>query len=163
MAEEMTKARLIEQMRAGRAAFEAALAGASEETLLRRPTPDAWSLKDVLAHVTSWDRHLIAWLDADDRGERPDLPQPSGLTDEEVDRFNAASLASFRDRPLADVLAESRASFADLLARAESLPEDALLISGRYPWTGERPLWFYFAADSFWHYPEHEQQVRSLL
>jgi uncharacterized protein (TIGR03083 family) len=163
MADDLTRSRLLEQMRAGRAAFESLLAGASDDVLLRRPSAGDWSVKDVLAHVSCWDRHILAWLHSSESGRRPDLPRPAGLSDAEVDEFNAANLAAFRDRPLADVLAEFRASFADLLASAESLPEDALLTPGHFDWTGERPLWFYFAANSFWHYAEHEQQVRSLV
>jgi hypothetical protein len=163
MADDMTRDRLVNQMRAGRAAFESLFAGVSNLAMVCRPSENAWSLKDVLAHVSCWDRHLLAWLEAAERGSRPNLPQPAGLSDAEVDAFNAANLAAYRDQPLAEVLAESRASFAELLARAESLPDDALLAPGHFDWTGERPLWFYFAADSFWHYAEHEQQVRSLV
>ena len=163
MADDMTKARLIEQMRAGRSALDASIAESTPERMLARPAPDAWSLKDVLAHISSWDRHLLAWLDAAERGQRPDLPEPFGLPDAEVDRLNAANHAATRDRPLADVLAEYRASFGDLLARAESLPDDVLLTPGYFVWTGDRPLWFYFAANSFWHYAEHNDQIGALL
>ncbi len=157
---QMTKARLLRLMREGRATFESLLSAADRERMTEPMPPNGWSVKDLLAHLSAWDRHLLAWLEADARGGSPYLPPPN-MSEAEVDRFNARVYAAHRDQPLESVLSEFAASFRALVARAEALPEQDLLDPGRYAWTGGRPLWYYFAADTYRHYAEHLLQMRA--
>jgi hypothetical protein len=55
----MNKAELIEAIRSERAELEALWAGATEEQMTRRPGPQAdWSVKDLIAHLVSWEQKL---------------------------------------------------------------------------------------------------------
>lgn len=159
MDDQMTKARLLDKMREGRAHLEALVSSVPRDRMTERGAPSEWSVKDVLAHLSSWDRYLLAWLEADARGQRPNLPEPSAFSEAGVDQFNAANVALHRDEPLADVLSEFDVSFRALYAAAESLPEDALLDPNRFAWAGGKPLYFYFAVNSYAHYEEHLEQL----
>ena len=159
MEETMTKAKLLGLMRDGRAEMEALVSNADKGRMDRPSSLENWSLKDLLAHISAWDRWLLAWLEAEARGEPPGLPAP-GMTEEEVDRFNARTYDEWRDKPLEVVLGEFRGSFEALMGRAEAATEAVLLDPNHFPWTRGRPIRFYFAANSFWHYEEHLDQVR---
>src|SRR5436309_3297788 len=90
----------------------------------RGVTPD-WSVKDVVAHLTGWRKRTVARLQAAARGE----PEPAPLwpahlqTDDEI---NAWIYEQNKDRPLADVLAESRQTIANLIEAIRALPETDL-------------------------------------
>jgi hypothetical protein len=161
MGDEMTAALLLRNMREGRAEFEALLDGLDPERLEWSPSPGEWSIKDLLAHISAWDRFALAWLDADARGEAPDLPLPR-MTQQQVDAFNAQVYKAYRERPLAEVLAEFSATYEALYRRASGAPEGDLLQSGRYAWLGDWPLYRFLGANSYWHYGEHLEQLRAL-
>lgn len=155
----MSKSRLIEEMKAGRASFELLLASLTAEAYLRIPVTGEWSVKDILAHIETWDRRFLGWIEVDERGEELPDPKP-GLIWDDLDGINQQSFEQNKQRSLADVRAGYAESYRLLLAKAESLPEENLLDPKRYAWTNGDPLWQYFAANSYGHYGEHIEQIR---
>jgi hypothetical protein len=155
----MTKAKLLDLMREGRATLEALLASVEDSQMVQPSTPEDWSVKDVLAHISSWDLFILKWLEADARGEKPDLPEPH-MTEEDVDRLNARTYAEQRDRPLEAVRADFKSTYQAFLAKAEALSEGDLLDPNRFAWTKGDPLWRYFAINAHEHYDEHLDQIR---
>ncbi len=162
MEEKMTKTRLLESMRSGRVELETLLARGGETRMDRPSSSDDWSLKDILAHISAWDRFMLVRIEADAKGKRPDLPGP-GMTEKQVDDFNARTYSEHRDQPLDAVLAEFRESFQALLAAAEATPEEDLLDPNRFAWTNGKPLWYYFAVNSYLHYSEHLDRIRRII
>ena len=101
-----------------------------------------WSLKDVIAHLTFWRWWSVARLEAAVRNETPSPPWESGLDEEnaaDVERINQQAYETNHDRPVADVLRDSRATFDRLEAALLALPEADLFAPHRYPWLGEYP------------------------
>lgn len=82
-----------------------------------------WSMKDLVAHLTGWNRSLVARFAAAQRHESGAvLPWPAHLqTDDEI---NAWIYETYRDRSVRDILQESEQVFQQLLAGVESLPDD---------------------------------------
>lgn len=101
-----------------------------------------WSLKDVIAHLTFWRWWSVARLEAAMRDELPTPPWESGLDEEnaaDVERINQQAYAANHDRPVADVLRDSRATCDRLEAALLALPETDLFAPHRYTWLGEYP------------------------
>src|SRR5687768_9589827 len=82
-----------------------------------------WSMKDVVAHLTDWNRWLVARLQAAGRGEpEPAPPWPAHLqTDDEI---NAWIYEANRGRSVREVLDATHQVFQQLLAVVEGFPED---------------------------------------
>jgi hypothetical protein len=81
--------------------------------------------------------------------------------DDEVDEINAWIYKANRDRPLADVLNDSREVFQQLVAEVSALSDEQLNDSQRFPWLeGERLT----GAFIFGHFhEEHEPDMRAWL
>jgi hypothetical protein len=62
---------MSEAVREADAKLERAVAGLSDEDAYRPEGPDAWSVAQVLAHLSITERMLQCWLDQAARGERP--------------------------------------------------------------------------------------------
>src|SRR5262249_25388841 len=78
-----------------------------------------------------------------------------------TDQRNALIFEASRDRPLEEVLAESRKVFQHLLGLVEALPEAALeQPHPRYP---GGPLWELIAGDSYAHYRDHVAALQAWL
>jgi hypothetical protein len=145
--------------------WEALLAEVGED---RMETPGAtgpWSFKDVVVHLTGWRDRTIARLTA--AATDTPLVAPAWAADlpdeEDDDRINDWIYRQGRDRPLAEVLAESRRQFAQLRELTAGLPEDVLLTPGRYEWMDGYPLGATLVS-SFAHlHEEHDPTLRAWL
>jgi hypothetical protein len=166
MDEGVSKAGFLEALHAERERWEALLAEADETQMLRPGVAGDWSMKDIIAHVTTYERGLVAWLEAAARGESlafPDLDHP------DVDHRNAIIFSENRDRPLPEVWLESRQVFEQLLELIHALPEQDLLDPDRTQWfvrprwQTSRPLWKCIADDSVRHYHQHMPGIRAWL
>lgn len=165
-ADTMSKLRLLERMRAGRAEWEALLTGVPQGRMAESGVEGAWSVKDILAHVTVYEQWTADQLEAVQRGEtelfvRPDIPP--GADSFDTDERNAAYYAAHRDRPLAEIAAWSRDEYPRLLAAVETLPEHTLITPGRVPLMGGAALWELVASNSYDHYAAHAAAIRAWL
>lgn len=82
-----------------------------------------WSMKDLVAHLTGWNRRLVASMEAAQRGE-PEPPPPWPVHLQAEDEINAWIYESNRGRSVRQVLDESRQVFQHLLAVVEELPDE---------------------------------------
>lgn len=127
-----------------------------------------WSMKDLIAHLTGWNRKLVAVIEAAGRGEpSPPPPWPAHLKHE--DEINAWLYDSYRDLSLDEIRAQSQQVFEQLFAVIEGLPDDARFEtvrteSGRefhLVWLGDER---FLAGEFFDHYrDDHEPDVRAWL
>ena len=124
-----------------------------------------WSLKDVVAHLAAWRWWSVARMEGAAHNTEPTPPWGSDLSEEGagVDQINEQFHAAALARPVAEVLADSRATFDRLEAALMALPEADLFAPCRYPW-----LDGYRAADivlgSAAHlYEDHEPAISAFL
>jgi len=153
----MNKQELAEITRSSRRALDEQLTGLSDEQMLRPGVMDDWSIKDVLAHISAWERMFIGWIEALMRGEKPDRPE--FFTDEWTDKVNARVYSENRDRPLPDVRTESRASHEAILAMIDRLSDADLFDPQRFPWAQGREMAPWLRANADEHYDEHREQI----
>ena len=154
----MTKARLLDLIRAERARFEEIIAPLSDSQMTEPNVQGKWSVKDILAHVSAWEEHVLEMLEADARGETPAL-----ITWAEVDRINEQFYQQNRDRSLEDVRTGFNRSLQRMLDMVEARSEEELLSPERFAWLRGTPLWLMVASDTFDHYTEHGARIRAWL
>jgi hypothetical protein len=121
----------------------------------------SWSMKDIIAHLTTWNRRLVAQILAAQRGEaEPPPPWPAVLLDE--DEINAWIYESNRNRTLQAVLEETHQMFQQLLAVISGLPDDVQIEDEwRLVYLGDQR---YPAGEFFDHFhDDHEPDMRAWL
>jgi hypothetical protein len=156
----MRRAELMAQLNSEQEAFEGLLGLIGEDRMEEPGVAGAWSIKDVVAHLTAWRRRTVGRLEAVARGEsEPAAPWPADLRED--DEINAWFHARDRNKSVREVLSESRGVFQQLAAAIEKFPEDALDDPGRFPWMQGTPL---SGAAFFSHFhDEHEGDMRGFL
>ena len=82
-----------------------------------------WSMKDIVAHLTGWNRWLVARFQAAGRSE-PEPPPPWPAHLETEDEINAWIYESNRGRSVREVLEETHQVHRQLMAVIEGLPDD---------------------------------------
>jgi len=154
-----SKVQFLADLQDQQAQWEALLQEIGEENMTQPAVAD-WSIKDIIAHLTGWRRRTVMRFQAALRHEPTPPPfwPPELETDDEI---NAWIYAESRDRPLADVLQDSRDVFARLTETLGAFPEAELLDSARFPWLEGDPL---TAEALFGHFhEEHEPDMRAWL
>jgi hypothetical protein len=162
MEEKMNKSKLLESIRQAHAKLEQTVAAVPQSRLLVPGVEGENSVKDLLSHISTWERRMIVWLKESLQDREPEM-LPSGMTWDDLDRWNAETFEQQRGLELERVLKEFRASYAEALRIVEDIDEQMLLDPDRFPWRDGHPLWEMVSANMDWHYPEHEKSIRTWL
>lgn len=156
----MDKATFLATLRRERAAWDALLAEVSALGEARMTEPGVngeWSVKDIIAHVTWYEREMVGLL-------RTHALDGSSLWELAHDQRNTALFEQLRDQPLTNVQSDARQTFADLVALAEGLADADLHDASRY--RNMPPDWIpweVLAGNSYAHYPDHTPTIRAWL
>jgi len=124
----------------------------------------SWSIKDIVAHLTGWNRKLVADLQAAQRNEpKPPPPWPAHLQSE--DEINAWIYESNQGRPVRELLDETHQVHQQLLTVIEGLPDNVRIetIEPSYHlvWIDDQR---FPAGEFFDHFhDDHEPDVRAWL
>src|SRR5512135_2178837 len=135
----MSKAQLLRELDEENGQWEALLGRIGAARMDEPGVAGHWSVKDIVAHITSWRRRTVDRLMAAAAGEADPPPYwPAKLaTDDDInDWFYERDQA----RPVEDVLEDSRRVFQQLRAAVDAFPEDDLMDPDRFPWLGGQPL-----------------------
>jgi len=150
----ISKADLLKQIHVEHALLERILARLTHAQMSIPGVEGVWSVKDVLAHISAWERSMQEYTHSLLQGQPPAVPLPW-----DVDRMNAGIYARFKDKPLGEVLEEFRQSYWDSIVLIESLSEDQL--RHVYPDTWPLgPLWTGIADNMSGHYQEHRLDIQ---
>src|SRR5258708_31311450 len=121
----MDKPRLRDKIRTGQAEFEAVLAPLNAGQLTAPGVNGDWSIKDILAHLVSWQKRTLAYLDAAAHQGEPDIEGIS--SDAEMNNLNARFYAGNKSRPLADVLADFKNTYSQVVETIHVGSEEVLM------------------------------------
>lgn len=148
-AKTMDRRGLLKRLDAAWTSFKDSYAGLSEAQLLEPGVTKAWSVRDIIAHVTTWEEEALKHLPSILEGRRP--PRYS-VTYGGIDAFNALMTAGKAHLSLADVLREQEEVHRRIVETIETASEDQLIVETRF----RRRL----RLDTYHHYPKHTDAIR---
>ena len=127
---------------------------------------DERCVKDIIAHITAWERHAIGLIQSLAQGKKPEMPVPE--TSKDVVRNNMAVMnaeihSTNQNRPLQEILDESRESFDLLVKEIEALPKDSLDATFNYEWAEKPVTGRHVIAWRYWHYRAHLMHIRDWI
>lgn len=161
MNEQITKAFLLNQLRSARAEWDALMAEVGAARMTEPGAAGDWSVKDVMAHLTSYSRWFVNASEAHFRGQLPPLDGTEGMSFEERNQFWHQQA---RDRPLAEVLAESQQVFGRLIEMVEAHSEEFLTQPQQFEGApGPILVWKLLKGDGYEHYRDHMRSIRAWL
>jgi hypothetical protein len=145
----MDRQQLVSKLDRMWAALTESFAGLSDPQLAEPGVMGHWSVKDILAHVTTWEEEALKHLPLILKGGRP--PRYSE-TYGGIDAFNAQTADKKRGLSLAEVLRQLDETHCRLIAYVRSAPEEQFTRETRF----RRRL----RLDTYSHYPLHAQAIR---
>lgn len=155
----MKRDEAIQLLRSSRKALAETLAGLTEDDYSRSKAIDKWTLKDLLAHVASWDEEMVRVL------QTFTMPGESQYTYTISDRngyaaWNEEQVAARRAKSVSEIVTEFEIARRDLIQVVEGLTDPVLNRSRMTPW-GKPQTGFDLVQTQVEHDQEHADQVRS--
>ena len=141
--------RLLERVAETWKAFNDSYAGLTEVLLKEAGVTGAWSVRDILAHVTTWEEEALKHLPLILTGGTP--PRYS-VTYGGLDAFNALMTEQKRSLSLSEVRAQLAATHGRLVDFIQRAPEGQLI--------GETRFRHRLRLDTYSHYPVHAAAIR---
>ncbi len=143
----MDKQQLLNRLDKAWAALKESYAGLSDSRLTEPGVTGAWSVKDILAHVTTWEGEALKYLPLIIAGGRP----PRYVTYGGIDAFNAKMTEEKRGLSLSEVLRQLEETHSYLIDFVERQPNAQFTRDTRF----RRRL----RLDTYSHYPEHAEAI----
>ena len=144
----MDKQQLLKQLEKAWMALKESYAGLSDSQMTEPGVMDNWSVKDILAHVTTWEEEALKYLPLIITGGRPPRYSQSGG----IDAFNAQMTEKKRGFTLSDVLKQLDDTHRQLIDYIQSVPEEQF--------TRETRFRHRLRLDTYSHYPGHSRAIR---
>jgi hypothetical protein len=160
MAKPRNKAELIAQVEHSRSELAQLLDGISEFDKCQAKTCGEWSIKDVMAHITFWERSVRRWYRDGLISTDVDAPAP-GFGWDQVDQLNHSVYEKHQADPLEEVQAAFDRSFAEVSIFINSLGETGLFAEHQYAWLGDFVLIDLVLNNTVDHYQEHQKSIRA--
>jgi hypothetical protein len=130
-------------------AFKESYAGLSDPELLESGVTGAWSVRDIIAHVTTWEEEALKHLPLTLVGG---MPPRYSVTYGGINAFNAKTTEQKGNLSLSEVLRQHDEIHHRLIEFIGSAPEDQLGSDARF----RRRL----RLDTYRHYPKHGEAIR---
>ena len=144
----MDQQQLLKKLDGSWAALKESYAGLSDSQMMEPGVVGNWSVKDILAHVTTWEEESLKYLPLIITGGRP----PRYIQYGGIDAFNAQMAEQKRGLALAGVLRQLDETHRRLIDYIRSVPEEHF--------TRETPFRHRLRLDTYGHYPQHARAIQ---
>ncbi|MGB2984192.1 MAG: ClbS/DfsB family four-helix bundle protein [Candidatus Bipolaricaulia bacterium] len=147
---------LIEAIEAARENWDYVITLVPEDKREWKATPQAWSLKDIIAHVAWHDDQMIELAETRDLVGSPwwDLP---------MDERNDKIYEQYKDKPIDEVLAFAEEAYTRMMAGLRTLSDEGMNDPKRFTDMPEDWIpWRMIASNTYEHYLRHIAQVRTI-
>lgn len=159
MAKQTSKDQLLKDIYTERRRLEKNLSALSAEDMIQPGVLGTWSVKDILAHLTAWERLFLDWYHTGVQGCLP-TTAPVGMSQRTIDTLNQKIYEENQWRSLDDILTEFHGFHQQIVTIIEEIPEADMFARGRFNWTGKLTLADYIAGNTCNHYAWAKSQIR---
>jgi hypothetical protein len=129
--------------------FQESYAGLPDSQMINPGVTGEWSVRDILAHVTTWEQEALKHLPTILKGRKP--PRYS-VTHGGINGFNRIMTEQKRRLTLAEVRQDLENTHRQLTTYIDSVPEEQFRT--------ETPFRHRLRLDTYSHYPKHAEAIR---
>lgn len=146
----MKKQQLLDKIEQAWQAFQESYAGLSDDQMLTPGASGAWSVKDILAHVTIWEEEALKYLPVILDGK----PTPRyAVLYGGINAFNDQMIQQKQGLSLDEVRKQLDETHCKLIEYIQTAPEEQFATETRF----RRRI----RLDTYSHYPVHTQAIQS--
>ena len=136
----MTKQELIEFLTEDHKKMEFIVNSLHKEEVLKLKIQKSWNVKDILAHLSSWNIELTKMVGVVLNDEKPWFVDEHRKTKELESEFNKIQVIKRKSHSLEEVIDEWQNSFETLIKKIEDLKDEELTYASSYFWEKGAPV-----------------------
>ena len=145
----VNREQLLNRLESAWASLQESFTGLSDDQLMEPGASEEWSVRDILAHVTTWEQEALRYLPLIVNGQTPPrYSQYGGLN-----AFNAQMTAQKKSLALPDVLRQLSSTHRRLVEYLQSVPEEQFSSETRFRHR--------LRLDTYSHYRLHSTVIRA--
>lgn len=145
----MSRDDMIARIRKDRGGFAQLWEGLSDVQMTQLPGPQSdWSVKDLIAHITWWEKHMVERV-------KKLLRQEDSSRSTDFDAINARVFADNKDRSLEDVLTEFDGHLEAVESLLRNLTDEQLNDPDYLSFDGEESILGHIIGNTWGHYGDH--------
>lgn len=145
----MKKAQLLAKIEKSWKEFNASYDGLSDDQMTAPGVTEGWSVKDILAHVSTWEEECLKYVPVILAGERQ---ARYSATYGGVDAFNALMTEKKQGLSLSEIRRQLEETHRKLVDAVKAIPEEHFV--------SENSLRRRLRLDTYTHYPVHAEAIR---
>jgi len=154
-----SKVELIKAISASREAWDALIVQIPHDRLSEPVAPGEWSIKDIIAHITEYDRHLALGL-----ALKLQKPPQIWLDDLSLDEFNARLHEQVVGRDTDDILLDSLQVYWEIIKEVKSHSEEYLFGTHRVEGVPDDIIPHQILkSESYGHYRDHIPAIQTWI
>ncbi len=158
----LNKTQLLDIIRKEYGRLEQSLTRITSDHMAVPGQPEAWSVKDIIAHLYEWQQMFSSWYQAGLRGETPAVPA-QGYKWNQLPALNQAIFEKYRSLDSDRILAMFGQSHRDTVQFIESLSDSDLTTPGLFPWMNHNTLLSYLNSATAAHYLWARMEIMKTL
>ncbi len=120
---------------------------------------EAWSVKDILSHLTDWEQRCLRWYREGLQGKVPKTPDEH-YNWRQLRALNQEIYGKYKDRGLTQVRQAFDESFDEIRTVVQDMTEEELFTPKYYAWTGNGLLRDFVNANTASHYRWASRLIR---
>lgn len=124
------------------------------------PIYQDWSINDLLAHLSGWERFFLEWFDHQKYGKTCSNFSADASWDDE-DAINQLIFSRSENKTFEEVLEDFWSTHQQIVALIDSLSEEELFNPQYFSWTGDSSLEDYLSHVTWQHYRWAKVLIRS--
>jgi hypothetical protein len=144
----LKKDQVLNRLEKAWATLQESYTGLSDPQLMEPGVMGEWSVKDILAHVTTWEEEALKYLPLILTGGRP----PRYIQYGGIDAFNAQMAEQKWETALSEILRQLDETHRRLIDYLQSVPEEHF--------TRETRFRHRLRLDTYSHYPMHARAIQ---
>ena len=144
----MDRQQLLNRLENGWIALKESYVGLTDAQMTAPGVMETWSVKDILAHITSWEGEALTYLPLIMQGGKPPRYSLQGG----IDAFNAKMIEQKRGMTLVEVLSTLDETHRRLIDYLQNVPEAQF--------SQETPFRHRLRLDTYSHYLLHAKAIR---
>lgn len=158
----LNKTQLLDVCQAEYNKLEKLLEGLTPEQMDGPSAPEAWSIKDIIAHLYEWQQMVFRWYETSLKGELTSVPG-EGFNWGQIPALNQEIYEKYLPLPLDETLTLFRESHQKIVVFIEEISDEDLTTPGLYPWMNKNTMLAYLNSATGSHYRWACKNIRKVL
>jgi len=149
---DLSQAKTVERVTQSRKKLVELLQQFSPPQCLLPAENNGWTVKDILFHITTWEKRMIRWINMLLNGEEPEIRDPN-FTWDDINRLNQVTYDKHKDLPLEQAL------YGFFMLGDEVVESVSGIVANQF----NKEYFDIIAANTFLHYDEHLPAIYKVL